>query len=194
MNIGSTWVTLDPSSTAQLSAGDAADCSIALAPTVTVASTPLQSGVSSSDYPISDVSFSVAGGQLAAGTYKVCWKLLPTIFDVASEIGTFSVNGPMAVSVVGGFDESSALIGQTFKLHVSGNGLSTEDGIALFESGATCGDSSGSGFIAYSSSSEQYGDVISYSLKKNFLKKFFRYLARCDFWLKLGFRFWIFVG
>ena len=31
-------------------------------------------------------------------------------------------------------------------------------------------------------------------LKKNFLKKFFGYLARCEIWTKLGLRFWIFVG
>ena len=31
-------------------------------------------------------------------------------------------------------------------------------------------------------------------LKKNFLKKIFGYKARCDFWSKLGLRFWIFVG
>ena len=31
-------------------------------------------------------------------------------------------------------------------------------------------------------------------LKKNLANKIFGYLARCDFWLKLGLRFWIFVG
>ena len=32
------------------------------------------------------------------------------------------------------------------------------------------------------------------SLKKNFLKKVFGYLARCEFWVKLRLRFWIFEG
>ena len=31
-------------------------------------------------------------------------------------------------------------------------------------------------------------------LKKNFLKKMFGYLARCEFWAKIGLRFWILVG
>ena len=31
-------------------------------------------------------------------------------------------------------------------------------------------------------------------LKNNFLKKIFGYLATCEFWLRLGWRFWIFVG
>ena len=31
-------------------------------------------------------------------------------------------------------------------------------------------------------------------LKKNLANKIFGYLARCDFWSKIGLRFWIFVG
>ena len=31
-------------------------------------------------------------------------------------------------------------------------------------------------------------------LKKNFLKKIFGYEARCEFWVKIGLRFWILVG
>ena len=31
-------------------------------------------------------------------------------------------------------------------------------------------------------------------LKKKFLKKIFGYLARCEFWAKIGLRFWILVG
>ena len=31
-------------------------------------------------------------------------------------------------------------------------------------------------------------------LKKNLANKIFGYLARCEFWLKLGLRFWILVG
>ena len=32
------------------------------------------------------------------------------------------------------------------------------------------------------------------TLKKNFLKKIFGYEARCEFWVKIGLRFWILVG
>ena len=34
-------------------------------------------------------------------------------------------------------------------------------------------------------------DHVTLKLKKNFLKKIFGYEARCEFWLKLRFRFWI---
>ena len=34
----------------------------------------------------------------------------------------------------------------------------------------------------------------AFELKKNLVNKIFGYLARCEFWLKLGLRFWIFVG
>ena len=35
---------------------------------------------------------------------------------------------------------------------------------------------------------------VSHELKKNLANKIFGYLARCEFWLKLGWRFWILVG
>ena len=34
----------------------------------------------------------------------------------------------------------------------------------------------------------------AYQLKKNLANKIFGYLARCEFWAKLGLRFWILVG
>ena len=36
--------------------------------------------------------------------------------------------------------------------------------------------------------------VLDHQLKKNLANKFFGYLARCEFWRKLGLRFWILVG
>ena len=36
--------------------------------------------------------------------------------------------------------------------------------------------------------------IISQKLKKKLANKIFGYLARCEFWIKLGLRFWIFVG
>ena len=38
---------------------------------------------------------------------------------------------------------------------------------------------------------EQLG---SWTLKKNLANKYFGYLARCEFWAKIGLRFWILVG
>ena len=36
--------------------------------------------------------------------------------------------------------------------------------------------------------------ILSQELKKTFLKKIFGYEARCEFWVKIGLRFWILVG
>ena len=42
--------------------------------------------------------------------------------------------------------------------------------------------------------SESWDASLSSWLKKNFLKKVFGYEARCEFWVKIGLRFWIWVG
>ena len=41
---------------------------------------------------------------------------------------------------------------------------------------------------------DEFGADILHELKKNFLKKIFGYEARCEFWVKIGLRFWILVG